>query len=395
MEPYFQTPSVTLYNEECLRGLKELPGESVDCCVTSPPYYGLRSYATAKWHGGDPDCDHVADPTATKKFGNPEFNENRPSREATKTPGYYADVCPKCGAIKEDLQIGNESSVAEYIGKLSMIFKEVQRVLKPTGTFWVNLGDSYSTHRAGKCSDPMGKSNLAGVKTQTVARDCKENQSYRNASIPEKNLMLVPQRMAIALQDQGWIIRNEICWSKASPMPESVKDRCTRAHETIWFCTKNPKYWYDADAVKEPLANSTYGRGKVDFGGNKGRNYQPKPDDPNFRNGSEQWGRTYDYTESNGDGKRNLWDVWHLSPDPVPDAHFACFPRAIPRKAILASCPPGGVVLDPFSGSGTTLMVAKDLGRKAIGFELSEEYCKIIAKRCSQLTIFDALGASQ
>lgn len=382
MEPYFQTPSVTLYNEECLRGLKQLPDESVDCCVTSPPYYGLRSYATAKWHGGDPDCDHVADPTATKKFGNPEFNENRPSREATKTPGYCADIYPKCGAIKEDLQIGMESSVAEYIGSLSMIFAEVMRVLKPTGSLWVNLGDSYSG--SSKQSEPrIGVVIGSGGKPECRNR----NGTGSQIGVKPKSLMLVPQRMAIALQDQGWIIRNEIIWSKKAPLPSSAKDRMTPAHEIIWFCVKNPKYWYDADAVKVPAAcadpkSTNYRKnGKSDRRSNDQVCVGGKP---GF--GDEMWHQP-EY--------RNLWDVWHLSPDPCPDAHFATFPREIPRKAILASCPPGGVVLDPFSGSGTTLMVAKDLGRKAIGFELSEEYCKIIAKRCSQLTIFDALGVTQ
>ena len=386
LSPYFQTPSLTLYNSECLEGLKQLPDESIDCCVTSPPYYGLRSYATAKWHGGNPDCDHVAKPNATKKFGNPEFNENRPSREATKIAGYYADVCPKCGAIKEDLQIGMESSVSDYIDRLSTIFAEVMRVLKPTGNLWVNLGDSYAGSGRGTMADGT---KTGGAKQQTNTGTMISEIRKDMSGLKPKSLMLVPQRMAIALQDQGWIIRNEIIWSKKAPMPESVKDRCTRAHETIWFCTKSPKYWYDADAVREPhktfSLNSEMKGGKGHLGVRGGTPEKGKnAGSNNCHNG--RWDQAFHPLG------RNLWDVWHLSPDPVPDAHFATFPREIPRKAILAGCPPGGVVLDPFCGSGTTLMVAKELGRRGVGFELSEEYCQIIAKRCSQLTIFDAIS---
>lgn len=357
MTPYFKTPSLTIFNGDCLSILSQIPSNSIDCCVTSPPYFRQRDYGTATWDGGDPNCDHVANPKATKKFGNQEFNKNRPSRDATKTLGYYADIYPKCGAKKVDHQIGIEPSVQEYIDNLKSVFLQVQRVLKPSGTCWVNLGDTYH----------------------------------------KKSLCLVPQRFAIAMQESNWIIRNEVIWSKRSPMPSSKKDGMTNSHETIWFMTKSEKYYYNYEAVKQPLAESTFGRVPVVFGGNKGKIFNSllQKDDPSFRNGSEQMGRIYDYKESNADGKRNLWSVWELSPDPVPEAHFASYPREIPRRAILAGCPLNGVVLDPFLGSGRTAEVAKELNRRAIGIDLNSDYCAIAAKRCGQLTIFDVLKEVQ
>lgn len=367
MQPYFQTPQLTLYNNDCLTGLKALPDDSIDCCISSPPYYGLRDYGTATWHGGDPDCDHVANPKATKQFGNPEFNENRPSREATKTPGYYAaDTCPKCGAEKVDYQVGIEPTVADYIASLQEIFNEVKRVLKPTGTCWVNLGDSFGGSGKGATAKKQGQKEVY------VPSPDDAHMKVKDFSIRPKSLCLVPQRFAIAALESGWIIRNEVIWSKAAPMPTSKKDAMTVAHEIIWFMVKKPRYFYDYEAVKEP---SCFPRPRTQKNGESTVEMKLRGVD----------------TQCGTAETRNLWDVWHLSPDPCPDAHFATFPREIPRRAILAGCPPDGVVLDPFAGSGTTLMVAKDLGRKAIGFELNPNYCAIAAKRCNQLTIFGAL----
>lgn len=376
MIPIFQTPQIDLYNGDCLSILKQLPSDSVDCCITSPPYFNLRDYSTATWEGGDRDCDHVANPKATKKFGNPEFNENRPSREETKTHGYYADICPKCGAVKVDHQVGIEPTVSEYIDKLQTIFLEVQRVLKPTGTCWVNLGDSFAG--SGKGATKNG-TNPNGKTGQYVPSTADAHLQNRDKSVRAKSLYLVPQRAAIAFQESGWIIRNEVIWSKRSPMPTSKKDAMTVAHETIWFMTKSPKYYYDYEAVKQPSTK-----------------YQTEGERPRTKLNGEG----FDEAKARGCNNqcqvtetRNLWDVWELSPDPVPDAHFATYPSEIPRRAILAGCPPDGVVLDIFAGSGTTLMVAKELGRKAIGIELNPDYCtKIIAKRCGQLTIFGAIA---
>ena len=381
MNPIFQTPQIDLYNGNCVEILKQLPSESIDCCITSPPFYRLRDYSTATWEGGDRDCDHVANPKATKKFGNPEFNENRPSREETKTPGYYADICPKCGAVKVDHQVGIEPTVSEYIDKLQTIFLEVQRVLKPTGTCWVNLGDSFAG--SGKGATKNGEKSPM-TKTGTFIPSVGDaHLQNRDKSVRAKSLYLVPQRAAIAFQESGWIIRNEVIWSKRSPMSTSKKDAMTVAHETIWFMTKSPKYYYDYEAVKQPSSDNQNGRGKNDHAWTDGSISGQTP-----HRGLMNIPQTCE--------TRNLWDVWELSPDPVPDAHFATYPSEIPRRAILAGCPPDGVVLDIFAGSGTTLMVAKELGRKAIGIELNRDYCtKIIAKRCGQLTIFGAIAGGK
>jgi DNA modification methylase len=241
-----------------------------------------------------------------------------------------------------DYQVGIEPTVHDYIDKLQTIFREVYRVLKPTGTCWVNLGDSYAGSGKGRLKN--GEAATCGpvqLGHQGSLRGSLSKMSDK--SIRPKSLCLIPERFAIAAQEIGFIIRNKVVWSKMAPMTFSGKDRMTNAHETIFFMSKNGRYFYDYEAVKEPT--------------------------------------------------HNLWDVWHLSPDPVPDAHFACYPREIPKRAILAGCPPDGVVLDPFTGSGTTLMVAKDLGRRAIGIELNPNYCAIAQKRCNQLTIFQELIA--
>jgi site-specific DNA-methyltransferase (cytosine-N4-specific) len=374
---YFQTPQLTLHQGDCLEILRQIPDNSIDCCVTSPPYHLQRDYETAQWLGGDPNCDHVANPNATKTFGNPEFNENRPSRSATKTPGYYADICPKCGAEKVDYQVGIEPTVHAYIDKLQTIFREVYRVLKPTGTCWVNLGDSFSGSGKGATN------KVTNQKEVYVPNTDSPHVKVKDFSIPNKSLCLIPQRFALAALESGWIIRNEVIWSKAAPMPTSKKDAMTVAHETIWFMVKSPKYFYDYEAVKEPCARK-YEDGPG-YGGLANRKNQKYSVVGNMGSGPN--------AKVSPDGNRNLWDVWHLSPDPVPDAHFACYPREIPKRAILAGCPPDGVVLDPFTGSGTTLMVAKDLGRRAVGIELNPNYCAIAQKRCNQLTIFQELIA--
>jgi DNA modification methylase len=372
LTPIFQTPSIDLYNGDCLEVLRQLPNDSVDCCTTSPPYFQLRDYSTATWEGGNPDCDHVANPKATKKFGNEDFNKGRPSREETKTAGYYRDRCPKCDAVRVDHQVGIEPTVGEYIDKLQTIFLEVQRVLKPTGTCWVNLGDTYAGSGKGATNKPKNQ------KETYVPSTTDAHLKNRDKSVKAKSMYLIPERFAIAAQEIGFIIRNRVIWSKKAPMPSSVKDRMTCAHEIVYFMTKSPDYNYDYEAVRQPA--------KTD---ENQRKLQPRGSQPNqFRaiGGNPQ--QSHVFSE---DGFRNMWDVWHLSPDPIPDLHFATWPREIPRRAILAGCPPDGVVLDIFAGSGTTLMVAKDLGRRAIGIELNPEYCKIISKRCGQLTIFDAL----
>lgn len=334
-----------IYNENCLTGMKHLPDASVDCCVTSPPYFGLRDY------------------------GNDE-------------------------------QIGKEATPELFVEQIVNVFAEVKRVLKPEGTLWLNLGDSYSG--SGK-----GIGDTTGDKwKQSTNKGTREGKFVKvDTGLKAKDLIGIPWAVAFALRSSGWYLRQDIIWHKPNPMPESVTDRCTKAHEYIFLMSKSSKYYYDADAIKTPLAASTISRvaqnvesqkgssrvpGKTNgtmkavvnkgltFGGKKGREYNPSPDDPNFRNGAEQWGREYQISE---DGMANKKSVWTVSTKPFSEAHFATFPEDLIVDCIKAGCPDGGIVLDPFMGAGTTAMVAKKLNRNYIGYELNPEYLKIANKR--------------
>lgn len=224
------------------------------------------------------------------------------------------------------------------------------------------------------------------------AYDC-SYQDYTTTPhhLKPKDLVGIPWRVAFALQDAGYYLRSDIIWSKPNPMPESVTDRPTKAHEYLFLLAKSERYYYDNEAVKEPVAESTVGRGLVDFGGAKGREYKAniKPDDPNYRNGSEQWGRTFDYRESCATG-RNRRTVWTIATEPTSEAHFATYPRALVEPCIKAGCPAGGIVLDPFAGSGTTGIVARQLGRHFVGLDLSFTYLSTIARKRLELDALEA-----
>ena len=255
----------TILQGDSLQRLKELPDNSIDCCVTSPPYYALRSYGTPTWEGGDPNCDHVADYNATKVFGNPIFNENRPSREETKTAGYYQAICPKCGARRTDNQIGLEDTPDAYIERLVDVFREVRRVLKPTGTFWLNIGDSYygSGSRGYDFTNKLTEASKiqAGSKgtidLHNIPKLVGTKNGYKN-----KDLIGIPWMLAFALRADGWYLRQDIIWAKSNCMPESVKDRCTKSHEYIFLLTKEPKYFFDADAIATPTTEISKKRGE-------------------------------------------------------------------------------------------------------------------------------------
>jgi len=344
MEPYFKTPQISLYVGHCLSILSRLPDESVNCCITSPPYFNLRQYGTEpqEW-GGDLDCDH--DWTIERYYreggasgGKAEASQPGGQKNASriKTTRWKEDCrCSRCGAWKGEL--GQEQTPQEFVNHLVEIFAEVYRVLRKDGVAWVNMGDSYA----------------------------------------DKSLQLVPQRLAIALQDVGWIVRSEIIWSKKAPMPESVTDRCTRAHEQIWMLTKSARYWSDFGAIRQPAK---------DWG------LRPNRDKGKSRSIPGQEPHTGLIDGNFADRGANCRDVWHLSPEPLTDVHYASYPAEIPRRCILSTCPLDGTVLDPFAGSGTTLLMAQELGRKVIGIELNPNYAAIAAKRCQQLTIFGAMA---
>lgn len=329
-----QKIKIQILHGDCIESLKKLDEQSINTCITSPPYWGLRDYGTAEWEGGNPDCDHVANPNATKKMGNEEFNKNRPSRESTKTKGYYEKECPKCGAIKKDSQLGMEDTPEEFVDNLVKVFRKVKRVLRDDGTVWLNLGDTF-----------MKNKQLGGI----------------------------PWRVALALQQDGWYLRQDIIWHKPNPMPESVQDRCTKAHEYIFLLSKSQKYYFDNEAIKE---DSVTTNSKGEKGVPNGAEHIGKSvaEDPMFQT-------RHGLKNMKPQLKKNKRSVWTVTTKPFKGAHFATFPMDLIEPCVLAGCPVGGVVLDPFSGSGTTGIVAVGHNRDAVLLELNEEYIKLAEQR--------------
>jgi DNA modification methylase len=275
----------TILVGDVLEQLVKLPGGSVQCVVTSPPYWGLRDYG----HAG---------------------------------------------------QIGLEPTVGEYVEKMVAVFREVRRVLRDDGTLWLNLGDSYTS--GGNTTRDPGKSK----KHPAFAGDdnkMKRNRPATPEGLKPKDLVGIPWRVAFALQDDGWYLRQDIIWHKPNPIPESVQDRCTKAHEYVFLMSKSERYFYNKDAVAEKAIGVA--------------------------------------------GGRNRRSVWTIPSEPYYGVHFATFPTELPRTCILASTRPGDTVLDPFMGSGTTLQVALELGRSAIGIELNEKYADLARSRLRRLTM--------
>lgn len=305
--PTYSHAGIDLYQGDCRDVLAALPDGSVQCVVTSPPYFGLRSYLGA---------DH-------------------PEKAS---------------------EVGTEQTPQEYVDGLVAIFREVRRVLRDDGTCWINLGDSFAS------AWPCNRRNVVGQGSLDSGK--RENRPPRmGGDLKDKDLMGIPWMVAFALRADGWWLRSEIIWSKPSCMPEGVTDRPTRAHETIFLLSKRPVYYYDAEAIAEDAIGSHY-RGRASF--IPGRQDNDRPSFP-LKN-----------------GKRNKRTVWTVASQPYLEAHFATFPPKLIEPCILAGAPAGGVVLDPFAGAGTTLMVAKNLGRQAIGIELNEAYCGLIVDRLRQ-----------
>lgn len=304
----------TIYNIDCLAGLQMMPDNSVDCCVTSPPYFNLRDYGV---------------------------------------PG----------------QIGLEDTPEQYVQKLVDVFHEVKRVLSPTGTLWVNIGDCYAGSGKGSANYPENaKKYKQGTNRGTV--DC-PNTVKKFDGYKSKDLIGIPWMLAFALRADGWYLRQDIIWAKPNPMPESVLDRCTKSHEYIFFLSKSNKYYYDGESIKEPaITKGKEGETQYRYGGKK---YTENPE-VFFRTKS---GRAYIHREF-----RNKRDVWTVATHPYKEAHFAMFPERLIMDCIRAGSPAGGVVLDPFmGGGGTTALVARKLGRQYVGFELNPEYIEIAQKR--------------
>jgi len=312
--PWFRDNGATVYQGDALETLRLMLSESVNCCVTSPPYWGLRDYGV-------------------------------------------------------DGQMGLERTPEEYVAAMVAVFREVRRVLRTDGTLWLNLGDSYA-REGGSAGGGNALLHMDGI-------------SKRNCSPPDnlkpKDLVGIPWRLAFALQDDGWYLRSDIIWHKPNPMPESVKDRPTKSHEYLFLLAKSADYYYDHEAIKEPVKC-------------------PEANTP------DDWARVYSRRRAvvpevrqekiaveSADSRpstRNARTVWTIPTESYPDSHFATFPRALVRPCILAGCPEGGVVLDPFAGSGTTLEVARAHCRQSVGIELNPAYCELIRQRLRQPNLF-------
>lgn len=358
----------TIIVGEALEELKKLPDESIDCVVTSPPYWGLRAYGTnpAIWDG-DPACKHDWSSQERRLHGGTVTTAKVGSVKsgAAKTDWTTTDhFCNKCGAWKGEL--GLEPDFRMFIKHLCDIFDEVKRVLKKTGTCWVNLGDTY-----GGSGGPGGDHERMGDITAIKGKN-------PNRTLTPKSLVQIPSRFAIEMTDRGWCLRNEVIWYKKNVMPQSVKDRFTVDFEKIFFFTKSKKYYFEQQFERgEMTAGQSAGSNQRDTGethgvggGNSGINAA-----------KEKLAREL---AEKGYTERNKRAVWQINPQPFSEAHFAVYPPKLCETPIKAGSPPGGVVLDPFFGSGTTGLVAEKLGRRWIGIELNDEYAKIARKRTSQ-----------
>ena len=359
---------------DALTELRKLADESVNCCVTSPPYWGLRDYGTAKWEGGGSECDHLAGPLASSKSGLHD-GAGCSESEKVRTGGMpFREVCGKCGAHRIDSQLGLEKTPEEYVAKMVEVFREVRRVLRSDGTLWLNLGDSYAANGARRNNNGEGASTMGwpGQRKETLNKAAKMVLPAVHSGLKPKDLVGIPWRVAFALQADGWWLRQDIIWAKPNPMPESVTDRPTKAHEYIFMLTKSARYWYDAEAIKEPNTPGTIHRLK------SGGPVMPIGSGPKQSQlGNNHGGPEFIITS----GLANRRSVWTITTKPYAEAHFATFPPEIPELCIKAGCPKGGKVLDPFFGAGTTGLVAMRLGREFIGVDLSPAYCEMARKR--------------
>ena len=308
----------TIFCGDALDVLRTLPDNFVHCCITSPPYYALRDYGV-------------------------------------------------------DGQIGREDTPAQYVARLTEVFSEVRRVLLPSGTLWLNIADTYCG--TGSKGDHLDPKNPSGRNGQCVSL------AQRVENVKAKDMIGIPWMLAFALRDRGWYLRSDIIWQKANPMPESCKDRPSRCYEHIFLMAKSRKYYFNAEAIAEPVAESTPMRMRRKFGKNKysagipGQTHQHLNDY-----------RPNGYAEEDIPLLRNKRDVWQINSVPYKGAHFAAYPPKLVETCLLAGCPQDGIVLDPFLGSGTTAAVAKQMGRHYIGIELNPDYCALAEQRIGGVT---------
>jgi DNA modification methylase len=336
-------------------------GVKINTCITSPPYYGLRDYGTAKWEGGDINCDHK---DARSRGDDIKDNDKQGTNVGSRPNKKF--MC-ECGATRKDLQIGLEQTPKEYIENMVDVFNHVKELLADDGTLWVNIGDSYSSHKDCKS---IGQTLAKGTNRENAhvmdlgKSRVRDTKMLKSQGLKNKDLIGIPWMLAFALREAGWYLRQDIIWHKPNPMPESVKDRCTKAHEYIFLLTKKPQYYFNNEAIKVP-SKQDWGSRNRDNGKyhNEGSGLQPHQ------------GLTKSYSMAN---KRSVWSV---STKPYKGAHFATFPKELIDPCILAGSKKGDIVFDPFMGSGTTAQVALQHGRQYLGCELNKEYEKLQQER--------------
>ena len=395
---------------DVLDGLAQLPDGCVQTCVTSPPYYGLRDYGTAAWVGGNPACDHLLKHSAAGVKDSPA----RQSTNSSKSERLNRSEC-RCGATRVDSQIGLEPTPDQFIARLVAVFREVRRVLRPDGTIWVNMGDSYAGSRSGPDTNSPLLSKRNNHSQARSAQKLIASRRRDNAEIPRsditfpgykpKDMMGMPWMLAFALRADGWYLRQDIIWHKPNPMPESVTDRCTKAHEYVFLLSKSERYFYDAEAVKEPASPNTHARMARGAVGSHMPHGWAQGDQPHdaaafsaVRTNGVGFGHGYDKTTksrvrklaANGSfdeavrghvDARNKRSVWTINTQAYKEAHFATFPEKLVEPCILAGSRPGDMVLDPFMGSGTVACVATRLGRQYVGCELNPDYAAMAERR--------------
>ncbi len=430
--------------------LRTLPDESVHCVVTSPPYWGLRTYGTEPqvW-GGESGCAHSWEtttiPSGNGQMSHPMVGETLNAASATRSPRHSLS-CRNCGAWKGEL--GLEPTPELYVEHLADIFDAVRRVLRSDGTLWLNLGDTYCTHPAGLTGAKRWKASTLDVRDRTGAEQAGAIDK-RTPGVKEKDLVGIPWRVAFELRRRGWWLRADLIWSKKNPMPEPTRDRPTRSHEYVFLLTKSRRYFYDAEAVREPLRESSLRR--------LGHHLPNSADNPEYRSKHPKGDfRRFPMLANTDPTGRNLRSVWPIATQPYPGAHFATFPEALPEiciragtseKGACANCGTpyahvvraegGGIghdwhpvkslatgrgqgiaapgihdgtyrridlgfrkvcscetrrvvpclVLDPFMGSGTVLAVARRLRRRSVGIDLNPEYGALARERIGLVAV--------
>lgn len=343
-----------------------LADQSVQCIITSPPYYGLRDYGTAQWRGGDSMCDHKQT-VARHDAGRVNTNgfHGSAAHDSDKGAISYRDVCKVCGAIRIDKQIGLEPTPAAYVASIVAVMRECWRVLKDDGVLWLNLGDSYArdSSKGEKFRNGKGHRWSGQNPNGLIGPDVPDG-------LKPKDLIGIPWRCAFALQDDGWYLRSDIIWNKPNPMPESVTDRPTKAHEYIFLLTKRARYYYDAAAIADKRVSDH------DAASYRGGAYIHNEIDNSTMGKRKSFGDKKVDIDTN----RNRRSVWTVATTPYSGAHFATFPPKLIEPMILAGSRPGDLILDPFAGTATVGRVAIKHQRRFVGLDLNLKYIGDLAK---------------